>query len=216
VRDTIIENPILNSPFREPNRHFRFSEEGITNEIVEARRASAYFVPIPPPKKKGKQLQFETQWTQDRIQPNDQVNRIRERVKHWREGEFQGVTQITGKLLQHWIDPDRENKLFFCQVEALETLICLTESAKKVGDHGIENWLRDGNESSNPGLNRVAMKMATGTGKTVVMAMLIAWHALNKIADPRDRRFSDTFLVVTPGITIRDRLRVLLPNDAEN
>ena len=79
--DTIIENPILNSPFREPNRHFRFSDEGITNEIVESRRASAYFVPIPPPKKKGKQLEFDTQWTQDRIQPNDQVNRVRERVK---------------------------------------------------------------------------------------------------------------------------------------
>ena len=71
------------------------------------------------------------------------------------------------------------------------------------------------NATSNPGLNRIAMKMATGTGKTVVMAMLIAWHALNKIANPKDRRLSDTFLVVTPGITIRDRLRVLLPHDAE-
>ena len=121
--DTIIENPILNSPFREPNRHFRFSDEGITNEIVESRRASAYFVPIPPPKKKGKQLEFDTQWTQDRIQPNDQVNRVRERVKLWREGDYQGVTQVTRKLLQHWTDPDRENKLFFCQVEALETLM---------------------------------------------------------------------------------------------
>ncbi len=116
--DTIIENPILNSPFREPGRHFRFGDEGITNEIVESRRASAYFVPIPPPKKKGKQLQFETQWTQDRIQPNNQVNRIRERVKHWREGEYQGATQVTRKLLQYWTNPDRENKLFFCQYEA--------------------------------------------------------------------------------------------------
>src|SRR5208282_3485357 len=75
--DTIIENPILNSPFREPDRHWRFTDEGITNEIVETRRASAYFVPIPPPKKKGKQLQFDTEWTQDRIEPNDKVNRIR-------------------------------------------------------------------------------------------------------------------------------------------
>ena len=71
--DTIIENPILNSPFREPDRHWRFTDEGITNEIVETRRASAYFVPIPPPKKKGKQLQFDTEWTQDRIEPNDNV-----------------------------------------------------------------------------------------------------------------------------------------------
>src|SRR5271157_2412484 len=214
--DTIIENPILNSPYREPDRHWRFTEEGITNEIVESRRQSAYFVPIPPPKKKGKQLQFDTEWTQDRIEPNDKVNRIRERVKHWREGGYQGVTQITRKLLQHWTDPDRENKLFFCQIEALETLIYLTEAAKKVGDNWIDNWLREANDGSNPGLTRIASKMATGTGKTVVMAMLIAWHALNKIADPKDRRFSDTFLVVTPGITIRDRLRVLWPHDAEN
>ncbi|HKM52022.1 MAG TPA: hypothetical protein VJY33_01360 [Isosphaeraceae bacterium] len=77
MADTIIENPILNSPFREPDRHWRFTDEGITNEIVETRRASAYFVPIPPPKKKGKQLQFDTEWTQDRIEPNDKVNRIR-------------------------------------------------------------------------------------------------------------------------------------------
>ena len=91
--DTIIENPILNSPFREPDRHWRFIDEGITNEIVETRRASAYFVPIPPPKKKGKQLQFDTEWTQDRIEPN--VNRIRQRVKLWREREFGGVTQVT-------------------------------------------------------------------------------------------------------------------------
>jgi len=214
--DSIIENPILNAPYREPARHWRITDEGITNEVVETRRSSAYFVPIPPPKKKGKQLQFETEWTQDRIEPNDKVNSIRERVKHWREGEYQGVTQVTRKLLQHWTDPDRENKLFFCQIEALETLVYLTEAARKVGDNWIENWLRDANESSNPGINRVAMKMATGSGKTVVMAMLIAWHALNKIADPKDRRFSDTFLIVTPGITIRDRLRVLLPNDSEN
>src|SRR5271165_1948643 len=214
--DTIIENPILNSPFREPDRHWRFTDEGITNEIVATRRASAYFVPIPPPKKKGKQLQFDTEWTQDRIEPNDNVNRIRQRVKLWREREYGGVTQVSRKLLQHWRDPDRENKLFFCQIEALETLIFLTEAAEKVGDNWIKTWLGEVNAASNPGLNRIAMKMATGTGKTVVMAMLIAWHALNKIADPKDRRFSDTFLVVTPGITIRDRLRVLWPHDPEN
>ena len=137
----IIENPILNSPFREPDRHWRFTDEGITNEIVATRR-EAYFIPMPPPKKKGKQLQFDTEWTQDRIEPNDKVNRIRERVKHWREGEYQGITQVTRKLLQHWTDPDRENKLFFCQIEALETLIYLTEAARKVGD----NWMITGFE----------------------------------------------------------------------
>jgi len=80
----------------------------------------------------------------------------------------------------------------------------------------MEAMLHDANESSNPGLPRIAFKMATGTGKTVVMGMLIAWQALNKLANPQDTRFSDTFLIITPGITIRDRLRVLLPNDPEN
>ena len=80
----------------------------------------------------------------------------------------------------------------------------------------MENRLREANDSSNPGLPRAAFKMATGSGKTVVMAMLIAWHTLNKRANPQDARFSDTFLIVTPGITIRDRLRVVLPNDPEN
>ena len=82
--------------------------------------------------------------------------------------------------MQHWTDQDRENKLFFCQIEALETLIYLTEAAKKVGDNWIENWLREANDGSNPGLARVAMKMATGSGKTVVMAMLIAWQAFEQ------------------------------------
>src|SRR5262249_33665204 len=88
--------------------------------------------------------------------------------------------------------------------------------AKRYGDAWIENDVRAANDSSNPGLPRLAFKMATGSGKTVVMAMLIAWQALNKLARPQDARFSDTFLIVAPGITIRDRLRVLLPNDPQN
>jgi type III restriction enzyme len=88
--------------------------------------------------------------------------------------------------------------------------------AKKYGDAWIENALREANDTSNPGLPRRTFKMATGAGKTLVMAMLIAWHTLNKHANPQDPRFSDTFLIVAPGITIRDRLRVLLPNDPDN
>ena len=88
--------------------------------------------------------------------------------------------------------------------------------SRKYGDAWIENSLREANDTSNPGLPRLALKMATGSGKTVVMTMLIAWHVLNKLANPQDARFSDTFLIVTPGITIRDRLRVLLPNDPQN
>ena len=214
----VIENPVINSPFEEPKRHFRFSRDGITDEIVESRRISSYFVPIPPPKKKGKsaQLAFDTEWTEDREQENTFINRVRDRVAQWRKGGYVGITRTTRRLLEYWQNPDRDKKLFFCQIEALETAIYLTEVASKYGDSWIENDIRRFNEDANPGLYRIALKMATGSGKTVVMAMLIAWHVLNKLANPQDARFSDTFLIVTPGITIKDRLRVLYPNDPNN
>ena len=217
MSQVVIENPIINSPFDEPTRHFRFTDEGITNEEVDVRRTSSYFIPIAKPKKKGaQQLQFDTEWTQDRIEENKLVNDIRRRVALWRKGGYVGVTPTTARLIAYWTDPNREKKLFFCQNEALETAIYIAEVAKKYGDAWIENSIREANDTSNPGLPRTAFKMATGSGKTVVMAMLIAWHTLNKRANPQDARFSDTFLIVTPGITIRDRLRVLWPNDPEN
>jgi len=216
MAQAVITNPILNSPFVEPTRHFRFDDDGITNETGDGRRISSYFVPIPQPRKRGKQLQFDTDWTKDRVEENKVVNRIRSRVAAWREGNYPAITETTRVLLRHWRNPDRERRLFFCQVEALETIIYLTEAAKESGDAWIENDLRAANDTSNPGLPRMACKMATGSGKTVVMGMLIAWHVLNKLANSMDARFSDTFLIVTPGITIRDRLRVLLPNDPGN
>jgi type III restriction enzyme len=216
MKQVVIENPILNSPYAEPTRHFKFTDEGITDQIVNGRRTSSYFVPIAKSKKKGKQLQIETEWTQDRIEETKLVNEIRPRIAQWRKGGYVGVTPTTARLIAYWTDPDREKKLFFCQNEALETAIYITEVARKYGDAWIENDLRRANDTSNPGLPRTAFKMATGSGKTVVMAMLIAWHTLNKRANPQDARFSDTFLIVTPGITIRDRLRVLLPNDPES
>jgi type III restriction enzyme len=216
MSQVVIENPIINSPFDEPTRHFRFTDDGITDEIIDSRRTSSYFVPIAKSKKKGsKQLLFDTEWTQDRIEPNKLVNDIRRRVALWRQGGYVGVTPTTARLIAYWTDPTRERKLFFCQNEALETAIYIAEVAKKYSDAWIENAIREANDTPNPGLPRMAFKMATGSGKTVVMAMLIAWHTLNKRANPQDARFSDTFLIVTPGITIRDRLRVLLPNDSE-
>ncbi len=118
--------------------------------------------------------------------------------------------------MYYWRDDSRENKLFFCQIEALETLIYINEVAEKSGDTWIPNELRKANTEANPGLYRLAFKMATGSGKTVVMAMIIAYHTLNKIHYPQDTRFTDGFAIITPGITIRDRLNVLLPNDPKN
>ena len=217
MKQVVIENPIINSPFEEPQRHFKFDDDGITDEIVESRRVSAYFIPIAQPKKKGKdrQLAFDG-WTADRIEENKTVNAIRQRVKVWREAGHPDVTRATARLLEHWTNPDRSRRLFFCQIEAMETIIYIAEVAKKYGDTWMENDLRRFNEDANPDLFRIACKMATGSGKTVVMAMLIAWQTLNKLANPQDARFTDAFLIVTPGITIRDRLRVLLPSDPQN
>jgi type III restriction enzyme len=175
-KDIVIENPVINSPFKEPERHFRFTEEGISNEIVESRRVSAYFIPIAQPRKKvsARQLAFDTEWTKDRIEENRAINTVRERIGLWRKGGYTGITKTTARLLEYWTNPDRENKLFFCQIEALETIIYIAEVAKKYGDAWIENDLRSSNDNANPNLLRIAFKMATGSGKTVVMAMLIA------------------------------------------
>ena len=101
VKQVVIENPILNSPFEEPRRHWRFTDEGITNEIVEDRRISSYFVPIAKPKKRGKdrQLAFDTEWTKDRIEENKFINQVRGRVILWREGGYVQVTKTTRRLL---------------------------------------------------------------------------------------------------------------------
>ena len=219
MRQVIIENPVINSPFSEPQHHFRFDEEGITNEIVDRRRQSEYFIPIPKPKTKQtnqSQIDFGEGWTGDRLQENQFINDVRKRVALWRQGDYQGITPVTRRLLEYWTDSEREKKFFFCQIEAIQTAIYITEVANKFGDNWITNELLRVNEMANPLLFRIAFKMATGSGKTVVMAMLIAWHTLNKLANSRDSKFSDAFLIVTPGITIRDRLRVLIPNDPEN
>lgn len=215
--DVVIENPIINGPFDEPTRHFKFTDDGISDEVLESRRISSYFVPIAKPKKSAKQLAIAfDEWTRDRIEENRLVNQIREKVGRWRAGGYVGVTPTSRRLLAYWNNAEREKRLFFCQIEALETVIYIAEVAKKFGDAWIENSLREANDSSNPGLPRIALKMATGTGKTVVMAMLIAWQTLNKLASPQDNRFTDTFVLIAPGITIRDRLRVLMPNDPSN
>src|SRR3990172_4907491 len=151
-----IENPILNSPYKEPTRHFKFSDEGITNEIAESRRISSYFIPIARPKKKGgsRQLALSAEWTEDRIEENEFINRIRQRVSVWRQGGYVGITKTTRHLLEYWTKPDRERKLFFCQIEALETAIYLSEVANRFNDNWIENTIREQNEANNPGLYR--------------------------------------------------------------
>jgi type III restriction enzyme len=213
----VIENPILNSPYREPTRHFRFDANNEITDIIDAgRRGSSYFLPIAAPKKKGAPGLFDT--IEEKKAESGHVNNIRQLVKGWRDLGWPDITPVTRALLEHWLAEDRFRPLFFCQIEALETLIFITEVAKqtKYGHDWIEKYLREKAEEAGTDLFRIACKMATGSGKTVVMSMLIAWQVLNKRRYPQDKRFTDAFLVVAPGITIRDRLRVLLPSDPNN
>jgi type III restriction enzyme len=190
----LVDNPIVNSPFEEPARYWAY-EEG-QPILKEGRRPAGYYLKA---RTRGPQISL----LEEEFVPLELVNTIRERVKAWRQRSYPGVTPITRQLLNHWNNPDRERKLFFCQREAVETLIWLVE-ASAAEKQGIAI-------SRDNGLTRYACKMATGSGKTVVMGMVIAWQVLNKLANPQDRRFSDAVLLVCPNLTIRERLQVLFP-----
>ncbi|MFH1353769.1 MAG: DEAD/DEAH box helicase family protein [bacterium] len=214
-----MKSPIINSPYFEPSRHFIADERGLTEEIIEGRRPSSFHIPVPRAKTKQKQVALnlaEGAFGSELQKENEFINKIRTKIKSWRNTNYNGITQVSRNLLSYWRDETRENKLFFCQIEALETLIYINEVAEKSGESWVISELKKSNSEANPGLYRLAFKMATGSGKTVVMAMIIAYHTLNKLRYPQDARFTDTFAIITPGITIRDRLNVLLPNDPKN
>jgi type III restriction enzyme len=154
-----IEDPILNTPYAVPIRHFRFDDDGITSEVIEERRRSGYFVPIARSRRRGAQ-QALTEQTADRHEENDFVNQVRGRVDLWRDRGWPGTTATTRWLLQYWSNPERERRLFFCQLEAVETAIYLHEAAQRFGDTWIDTELRDHAVEYNAGLQRVAHKMA--------------------------------------------------------
>ncbi|MCL2873093.1 MAG: DEAD/DEAH box helicase family protein [Betaproteobacteria bacterium] len=227
------DRPILNSPYAEPTQHWELDETGQPNQkVINHRRPASFVTPIPSPQKsKGKtgQLDFYADDTAQAISSDEQeyqltqtINNLRLAVGKWRnepDPKRWKVTPETARLLQHW----RHHKFsgyrpFFCQLEAVETAIWLTEVAPNDGKRGEEflECLKIANEEANPGLNRLALKLATGAGKTTVMAMLIAWQTINSVRYLNSKRFTHGFLVVTPGITIKDRLRVLLPTDVDS
>src|SRR2546422_8713798 len=179
--DVVIQNPVINSPFREPARHFEFGDRGITGMISEGRRQSSYFVPIPHGRRQAAQLSLEAEWTKDRLRDNELVNRIREKVAIWRKGGHAGVTATTARLLEYWTAPDRDRKLFFCQIEALETAIYLNEVASKYGDAWIENQLREANETGGePRLFRGSLKMGARAGENAGIGGVSAWEVRKK------------------------------------
>ncbi|MGB7404732.1 MAG: DEAD/DEAH box helicase family protein [Pacificimonas sp.] len=176
---------------------------------------------VPVPKSRKSSSSAQTSLELETYSPNALVNEIRGYVGAWRkipnQGDW-GVTPATQRLLDYWRNHEFPGiRPFFCQVEAAETLIWLTEVApKRAATRAILEQLRDANAEANPDLFRLAMKMATGSGKTTVMAMLIAWQTVNAVRSPGSKTFSKRFLIVAPGITIRDRLRVLMPTDSDN
>ncbi len=136
MRQVVIENPVINSPFDEPKRHFRFGDDGITDEIVEQRRVSSYFIPVAQPKKRGKQLVLDTEWTKDRIEENRFISDVRARVALWRQGGYSGITKISSRLLEYWQREDRERKLFSVRSKRLRqssTSLRLPGSAVTLG-----------------------------------------------------------------------------------
>ena len=226
------DRPILNSPYAYPARHWELDKTGQpTQRIIETRRRAEFITPIPKPKKQkgapkqgslafdeGKGLSTEAQ----HYDHTAVINAVRHEVDRWRldpDPNHWRVTPETARLLQHWRHhPFSSLRPFFCQIEAVETAIWLTEVAPQTGTAGKRflTHLTDANQDANPELMRLALKLATGAGKTTVMAMLIAWQTINAVRRPSSKRFSRGFLIVAPGLTIKDRLRVLQPNDPDS
>jgi type III restriction enzyme len=224
------EKPVINSPYAYPRRHWQLDQWGQPKQICPARRPVELITPIPRPRKhkrtddqqqfvfdEGKGLSTEGQ----RYDPTPIINELRNYVDQWRSlpnsSDWQ-VTPETKRLLQHW----RHHKFndirpFFCQIESVETAIWLTEVAPTIArGKGFLDHLANANNDANPELARLALKLATGAGKTTVMAMLIAWQSINAVRRPQSKRFTRGFLIVAPGLTIRARLRVLQPNDPDS
>lgn len=197
-----IDKLIINSPYQEPKQHWAYIRENQEFELRDGRRKAGYW-------------KATTRTVSNYDDPGEfveinLVNQIRPRVCTWRDNGYPNVTSITKKLLDYWNSATvRDRRLFWCQIEAVETAIWLIE-ATDAEKQGIEISMNGGE------WERQCLKLATGTGKTVVMSMLIAWQALNKIANPKDPRFSKNILIIAPGLTVRDRLQVLLPENPDN
>lgn len=192
---------IINSPFEEPKKHWSYNRDTSEFVLLDGRRDAGYY--------RAGQRTAQNSEEMGEFVPIELVNKIRPRVLAWRERGYPNVTRITKDLLSYWFNPDvRRYQAFFCQLEAVETAIWLME-ASDADKQGVD-IPRDGS------LERWCFKLATGTGKTVVMSMLIAWQSLNKIANPKDGRFSKNILIVAPGITVKDRLQVLIPTREDN
>lgn len=196
-----IDKLIINSAYREPEYFWKRNNDTQSFDKVEGRRPAGFFVAG-----QGSNAYNDI----GMFIELDLVNRIRERVKAWRTAGYPGVTGITKKLLEHWNNAEvRDYQFFWCQLDAMETLVWLVEApaAERVG---IEI------KGDGGAFERICTKLCTGGGKTTVMAMLIAWQICNKVSYPQDKRFTKNVFIVAPGLTVKSRLQVLLPGGDDN
>src|SRR5579864_524106 len=202
VASATIDQLIITSPYDEPSEHWKYDRETRRFTREPGRRPAGYIRASDASKSFDDPGEFVEL---------PLVNKIRPRVDAWRIADYPSASGITRRLLQHWRDPEqRESKrFFFCQLEAIETLMWLAEApeSERVGI----KVPGDGGE-----FTRLCSKMATGSGKTILMSMLIAWQVLNKVTYPQDKRFSKNILVIAPGLTVKNRLEVLVPGSAGN
>ena len=186
-----IDKLIICDPYQKPNRHWRYNDKINEFEIIDTRRPSKYKTNLD-------------------TYEQSIIDKIRDNVDSWRNRNYPNVTNITRELLNHWNDTSiRDKRFFFCQLEAIETLIWLIESPEADRMNINISYGYDA-------FKRHCCKMATGTGKTVVMAMLIAWQILNKVVNSADDKYTKNILIVTPGLTVKSRLEVLYPHNENN
>lgn len=227
-----VESPVICKPYYEPTHHYEYDRTTGRATKEPGRRPAAYWyklsdeemrqqrLPLHYRDIRGDEIRFELEeGRRDLVL----VNRLRSDVKRWRTVNWEGSTNVTKDLLRHWWRKDKARRLFFCQLEAVETIIFLNEirGLRRDGSRGKPRWnpeFTDANfeelfdhpfDTKYPGLTRMCCKMATGSGKTVVMAMLITWAFCNRARVPSDDRFPNAVLVSCPNLTIKERLQVL-------
>ena len=223
-----VEKPILCSPYEEPTEYWLYDQGTGEASRAPGRRPAGHWFKTDRsvPDQQGRLL------AEENYEDLPHVNRLREDVKRWRDSGYRNATNVTRKLLRHWHGEDRPRRLFFCQTEAVETIIYLAEIrmggkrtsfrprftdedlAKLVDAPALPSGRPP--EDALPALTRLGCKMATGSGKTVVMAMLIAWAFCNRGQLPSDERFPSAALLVCPNLTIKERLQVLRPENPAN
>lgn len=235
-----VADPILCSPYREPTEFWEYTQ-GVPKRATGRRPASYWF---KSKRTGGAEKDLFEEENRDDL---PLVNRLREDVKRWRASEYRGATEVTKDLLKHWGRADRSRRLFFCQLEAVETIIYLLElripgrssrtgfSKFECSDEDLQRLIRGERpdfklssaeffpklldqpaDANAVGLRRLGCKMATGSGKTVVMSMLIAWAFCNRGRNPSSREFPSAVLICAPNLTVKNRLQVLRPDEARN